>query len=205
MIQGIIGRKLGMTQIFKEDGIAEAITVIDASPCAVIQVKTVDKEGYNAVQLGYGKSKKLSSPQKGHLKDAGEFRYLREFRLEETDGINVGDKVDVSMFQPGDTVDITGISKGRGFAGVVKRHHFAGGPKTHGQSDRHRAPGAIGSGTTPGRVKKGMRMAGRMGNDRVTARNLLVVRADTERNILVVRGAVPGANNGIILIGKSGK
>ena len=205
MIHGIIGRKLGMTQLFKEDGISEAVTVIDASPCAVVQVKTKEKEGYNAVQLGYGKPKRLSSPEKGHLKDAGEFRYLREFRLEDVDGINIGDKVDVSLFQPGDTVDVTGVSKGKGFAGVVKRHHFAGGPKTHGQSDRLRAPGAIGSGTTPGRVKKGMRMAGRMGNERVTARNLVVVKADAERNILVVRGAVPGANNGIILIGKSGK
>ena len=205
MIQGIIGRKLGMTQIFKEDGVAEAVTVIDASPCAVIQVKTIEKEGYNAVQLGYGKPKKLSSPEKGHLKGNGEFKYLREFRLKETSGINVGDNVDVSMFQPGDTVDVTGVSKGKGFAGVVKRHHFAGGPKTHGQSDRHRAPGAIGSGTTPGRVKKGMRMAGRMGNERVTTRNLVVVKADAERHILVLRGAVPGANNGIILIGKSGK
>ncbi len=205
MIDGIIGRKLGMTQLFREDGVAEAVTVIDASPCAVVQVKTVEKEGYNAVQLGYGKAKKLTSPEKGHLKGIGEFSCLREFRMDEIEGINVGDKVDVSMFQPGDTVDVVGISKGKGFAGVVKRHGFAGGPKTHGQSDRWRAPGSIGSGTTPGRVKKGMKMAGRMGNDRVTARNLVVVRADTERNILVVKGAVPGANNGIILIGKSGK
>ncbi len=205
MIQGIIGRKLGMTQLFREDGVAEAVTVIDASPCAVVQVKTVEKEGYNAVQLGYGKAKKLTSPVKGHLKGTGDFNWLREFRMDEIEGINVGDKVDVGIFQPGDTVDVTGISKGRGFAGVVKRHGFSGGPKTHGQSDRWRAPGSIGSGTTPGRVKKGMRMAGRMGNQRVTARNLVVVKADAERNILVVRGAVPGANNGIILIGKSGK
>jgi large subunit ribosomal protein L3 len=205
MIQGIIGRKLGMTQLFREDGISEAVTVIDASPCAVVQVKTIEKEGYNAVQLGYGKAKKLSSPVKGHLKGTGEFGCLREFRMDEIEGINIGDKIDVSLFQPGDLVDVVGVSKGRGFAGVVKRHHFSGGPKTHGQSDRHRAPGAIGSGTTPGRVKKGMRMAGRMGNQRVTARNLMVVKADAERNILVIRGAVPGANNGIILIGKSGK
>jgi large subunit ribosomal protein L3 len=205
MIDGIIGRKLGMTQLFREDGIAEPVTVIDASPCAVVQVKTAGKEGYNAVQLGYGKAKKLSSPVKGHLRGTGEFSCLREFRMDEIEVINIGDKVDVSMFQPGDTVDVIGISKGKGFAGVVKRHGFAGGPKTHGQSDRHRAPGSIGSGTTPGRVKKGMRMAGRMGNQRVTARNLVVVKADAERNILVVRGAVPGANNGIILIGKSGK
>ncbi len=205
MINGIIGRKLGMTQLFREDGVAEAVTVIDASPCAVVQVKTAEKEGYNAVQLGYGKAKKLNSPEKGHLKGIGEFSCLREFRMDEIEGVNVGDKADVSMFQPGDTVDVVGISKGKGFAGVVKRHGFAGGPKTHGQSDRWRAPGSIGSGTTPGRVKKGMKMAGRMGNERVTARNLLVVKADTERNILVVKGAVPGANNGIILIGKSGK
>ncbi|MDD3994478.1 MAG: 50S ribosomal protein L3 [Dehalococcoidales bacterium] len=204
-MDGIIGRKLGMTQLFREDGVAEAVTVIDASPCAVVQVKTVEKEGYNAVQLGYGKAKKLTSPEKGHLKGIGEFGCLREFRMDEIEGINVGDKVDVGMFQPGDTVDVIGISKGKGFAGVVKRHGFGGGPKTHGQSDRWRAPGSIGSGTTPGRVKKGMKMAGRMGNDRVTARNLVVVKADTERNILVVKGAVPGANNGIILIGKSGK
>ena len=205
MINGIIGRKLGMTQLFREDGVAEAVTVIDASPCAVVQVKTAEKEGYNAVQLGYGKAKKLTSPEKGHLKGIGDFSHLREFRMDEIEGVNVGDKVDVSMFQPGDTVDVVGISKGKGFAGVVKRHGFAGGPKTHGQSDRWRAPGSIGSGTTPGRVKKGMKMAGRMGNERVTARNLVVVKADTERNILVVKGAVPGANNGIILIGKSGK
>jgi large subunit ribosomal protein L3 len=205
MIHGIIGRKLGMTQLFREDGMAEAVTVIDASPCAVVQVKTAEKEGYNAVQLGYGKAKKLSCPVKGHLKGTGEFNCLREFRTDEIDGVNVGDKVDVSIFEPGDTVDVIGISKGRGFAGVVKRHGFSGGPKTHGQSDRWRAPGSIGSGTTPGRVKKGMRMAGRMGNQRVTARNLVVVKADVERNLLVVRGAVPGANNGIILIGKSGK
>jgi len=205
MIDGIIGRKLGMTQLFREGGVAEAVTVIDASPCAVVQIKTTAKEGYNAVQLGYGKAKKLTSPAKGHLKGTGEFDCLREFRMDDIEGINVGDKVDVSIFQPGDIVDVTGISKGKGFSGVMKRHGFHGGPKTHGQSDRWRAPGAIGAGTTPGKVRKGMRMAGRMGNQRVTARNLVVVKADAERNILVVRGAVPGANNGIILIGKSGK
>ncbi|MFA5629643.1 MAG: 50S ribosomal protein L3 [Dehalococcoidales bacterium] len=205
MIDGIIGRKLGMTQLFGEDGIAEAVTVIDASPCAVVQLKTVEKEGYNAVQLGYGKAKKLKSPVKGHLKGLGEFSCLREFRVDSVEGISVGDKVDVGMFQPGDTVDVVGISKGKGFAGVVKRYGFGGGIKTHGQSDRWRAPGAIGAGSTPGKVHKGTKMAGRMGNQRVTARNLVVVKADAERNILVVRGSVPGANNGIILIGKSGK
>ena len=139
MIQGIIGRKLGMTQIFGEDGKAEAVTAIEAGPCAVIQVKTVAKEGYNAAQLGFSEAKRLKSPQRGHLKGLGQFKYLRELRVDDAEAIKVGDRVDVSLFKDGDLVDVTGISKGKGFAGVVKRYHFAGGPKTHGQSDRHRA------------------------------------------------------------------
>ena len=205
MIQEVIGRKLGMTQMFRDNGEAEAITVVEAGPCVVIQVKTEAKEGYNAAQLGFGKAKKLKSPQKGHLKELGDFRYLREFRLADTTGVKVGDSVDASLFQAGDRVDVTGVSKGRGFAGVVKRHGFHGGPKTHGQSDRHRAPGAIGSTTSPGRVLKGRRMAGRMGNQRVTVRRLEVLKTDPERNLLLIRGAVPGAKNGLLLIGKSGK
>jgi large subunit ribosomal protein L3 len=205
MIQGVIGRKLGMTQVFRDNGKAEAVTIVEAGPCIVVQVKTEAKEGYNAAQLGFGKAKKLKSPQRGHLKELGEFRYLREFKLTETEEVKVGDKVDVSLFQAGDLVDITGVSKGKGFAGVVKRHGFAGGPKTHGQSDRHRAPGSIGASTSPGRVLKGTRMAGRMGNQRLTVRNLEVLRTDSERNLLLVKGAVPGAKNGLLLIGKSGK
>jgi len=204
MNQSIIGRKLGMTQVFRENGKAEAVTAIEAGPCPVTQVKTAAHEGYNAVQLGFGEVKRLNSPERGHLKKLGQFKYLREFRVDNTEDIEVGQKLDVSLFAPGDLIDITGTSKGKGFAGVVKRHHFAGGPKTHGQSDRHRAPGSIGSGTSPGRVFKGMKMAGHMGNSRVTVRNLEVIEADTARNQLLVRGAVPGAKNGLLLIKKSG-
>ncbi len=205
MINGIIGKKLGMTQVFRDSGKAEAVTAVAAGPCTVIQLKTEDKEGYSAAQLGFGQAKKLKSPQKGHLKEMGEYRYLREFRLEDAGDVKVGDKIDVSLFAAGDLVDITGVSKGKGFAGAVKRHGFHGGPKTHGQSDRHRAVGSIGSGTSPGRVLKGSKMPGRMGNDRVTARHLEVIQVDSERNLLLVRGAVPGANNGLLLIRKSGK
>ena len=205
MIPGIIGKKLGMSQIFEDNGKVEAVTAIEAGPCTVIQVKTGKKEGYDAVQLGFGEAKKLNSPQRGHLKELGQFRYLREFRVNNTEDIQVGDNVDASLFKAGDLIDITGISKSKGFAGVVKRHHFRGGPKTHGQSDRHRAPGSIGATTSPGRVFKGTRMAGHMGNDRVTARHLEVFEADPERNLLLVKGAVPGVKNGFLLIRKSSK
>ncbi len=204
MVQGIIGRKLGMGQVFGDNGEAEAVTAIEAGPCIVTQIKTTAKEGYNAAQLGFGEAKRLNSPQRGHLKGLGQFRYLREFRVVDTEAIKVGDRVDVGLFKEGDLVDITGVSKGKGFAGVVKRHHFAGGPKTHGQSDRHRAPGSIGATTSPGRVLKGMRMAGHMGNSRVTVRHLEVYKADPERNLLLVKGAVPGARNGLLLIEKLG-
>jgi large subunit ribosomal protein L3 len=203
MIQGILGRKLGMTQFFDEKGKCEAATQIEAGPCTVVQIKTDENDGYTAAQLGYGAAKKLNSAQKGQSKDLGEFKYLREFRLDTAEGVKVGDKLDVSLFKPGDKITVTGISKGRGFAGGVKRYHFHGGPKTHGQSDRNRAPGAIGSTTTPGRVYKGTRMAGHMGDDRVTLRNLVVLKADPKLNLLLVKGAVPGAKNGLLLIGKS--
>ena len=205
MIQWIIGRKLGMPQVFKDNGSAETVTVVGAGPCTVVQVKTAAKEGYNAAQLGFGEAKKMKSAQKGHLKEMGNFHYLREFSLADTEEVKVGDRVDVSLFKSGDLVDITGVSKGRGFAGVVKRYNFAGGPKTHGQSDRHRAPGSIGASASPGRVLKGKHMPGRMGNERVTVRNLEVIQTDTERNMLLVKGAVPGAKNGLLLIRKSGK
>jgi len=205
MIQAIIGRKLGMTQVFRENGKAEAVTAVAAGPCAVVQIKTEEKEGYNAAQLGFGEAKKLKSAQKGHLKEAGEYRYLREFRLDDTRDIKAGDSIDVSLFAAGDLVDITGVSKGKGFAGAVKRYGFHGGPKTHGQSDRHRAVGSVGAGSSPGRVLKGKKLPGHMGSERVTARHLEVVQVDSEKNLLLVRGAVPGANNGILLIRKSGK
>lgn len=203
MIQGIIGRKLGMTQVFTEDRTVAQVTAITAGPCLVTQIKRVEKEGYNAIQLGFGEAKRLNSPEKGHLKKLGMFKHLREFTVEDIASVELGQVVDVSIFKPGDLVDITGISKGKGFAGVVKRHHFAGGPKTHGQSDRHRAPGSIGATTTPARVLKGKKMAGHMGSERVTVRCLKVVEADAERNLLLVSGGVPGARNGLVTIRKS--
>jgi len=191
-----------MTQLFREDGAVVPVTAIEVGPCTVVQVKTREKEGYSAVQLGFGEKKRLTSPEKGHLKGLGSFRHLREFRVGEGVGIEVGQKFDVGLFKPGDIVDVTGTSKGKGFAGVVKRHHFSGGPKTHGQSDRHRAPGSIGSATTPGRVYKGKKMAGHMGNARVTVMGQEVVQADPARNLLLVRGAVPGHQNSLVLIQK---
>jgi large subunit ribosomal protein L3 len=205
MTEGIIGKKLGMTQVYREDGRSEAITAIEAGPCTVVQVKTADKEGYNAAQLGFGEVKRPGSSRRGRTRDKEtvKFRYLREFRIDDTGATESGQTVDVSLFKAGDLVNVTGVSKGKGFAGVVKRHHFAGGPKTHGQSDRHRAPGSIGSTTTPGRVFKGMRMAGHMGNRRVTVCNLEVFKTDPARNLLLVKGAVPGMRNGLVLIRKS--
>lgn len=205
MAQGIIGKKLGMSQVFGDNGTLSAVTAIEAGPCTVTRVKTIAKDGYNAVQLGFGDAKRLNSSQRGHLKELGQFKHLREFRLDDIKDIAEGQKIDVSLFKSGDLVDITGISKGKGFAGVVKRHHFAGGPKTQGQSDRHRAPGSIGASASPGRVFKGMRMAGHMGDQRTTVRNIEVFEADPERNILLVNGAVPGAKNGLLLIKKSRK
>ncbi len=202
MIEGIIGKKLGMAQVYSKDGTATSVTAIEAGPCVVIQVKTADKEGYNAAQLGFGEAKKISSPEKGHLKGLGQFRYLREFRVDDAKDLQAGQKVDVSLFKVGDLVNIAGVSKGKGFAGGVKRYHFHGGPKTHGQSDRHRAPGSMGP-DIPNRVLKGHRMAGHMGDARVTAINLVVMEADPARNLLLVRGTVPGGPNGLLLISKS--
>jgi large subunit ribosomal protein L3 len=203
MIQGTIGRKVGMTQLFRDDG-EVVVTAIEAGPCFVTQVKTEVKDGYNAVQLGFGEAKQLNSPEKGHLKEIGQFEHLREFSVDDVGSVKVGQKIDVDMFKPGDLLDVTGISKGKGFAGVVKRYHFAGGPKTHGQSDRHRAPGSIGATTSPGRVLKGTRMAGHMGDRRVTARNLKLLEVDSARHLLLVKGAVPGARKGLLLIKKAG-
>jgi len=203
MVQGLIGRKIGMTQLFRDEG-EVVITAIEAGPCFVSQVKTEAKDGYNAVQLAFGEVKKLSSPQKGHLKEIGQLEHLREFEIDDISSVKVGQKVDADIFKAGDLINVTGISKGKGFAGVVKRHHFAGGPKTHGQSDRHRAPGSIGATTSPGRVFKGLRMAGHMGDRRVTTRNLKVINVDLARHLLLVRGSVPGARNRLLLIKKAG-
>lgn len=203
MITGLIGRKVGMTQVFIEGGTVEPVTAIEAGPCIVTQIKTPDGEGYTAVQLGFIEAKSLNSPERGHLGKLGLFKHLREFRVADTSDIELGHRIDVSLFQPGDSVDVSGTSKGRGFAGGVKRHHFRGGPKTHGQSDRHRAPGSVGAGTDPGRVLKGQKMAGHMGNERVTVKRLKVIGADSDRNLLLVRGAVPGARNSLLEIRKS--
>lgn len=205
MISGILGKKIGMTRVFEEDGTVVPVTAIEAGPCVVTQVKSTEKEGYNAVQLGFGETKRLNRPEKGHLKKLGSFKHLREFRVEDASEIEPGQKITVEIFEPGDTVAIVGTSKGRGFAGVVKRHGFAGGPKTHGQQDRHRAPGSVGGGTDPGKTFKGQRMAGHMGNARVTARGLKVVQSNADRNLLLIKGSVPGARNGLLMITKMPK
>ena len=204
MPTGLLGRKVGMTQIFDEGGRIVPVTVIAAGPCWVTQVKTAESDGYDAIQVGFEEHRKLSSPERGHLSKAGTpmLRHLREWRVTDPSEFEVGQRLDVSIFEAGELVNVVGTSKGKGFQGVVKRHGFSGGPKTHGQSDRHRAPGSIGSGTTPGRVLKGLRMAGRMGGDRVTVKNLQVVRADAERNILLVKGAVPGPREALVVINK---
>lgn len=205
MVIGILGKKIGMTQVFMEDGTVVPVTAIEAGPCVVTQIKSAEKEGYNAVQLGFGETKRLNKPEKGHLKKLGSFKHLREFPLGDASEAELGQKITVEMFEAGENVSVVGTSKGRGFAGVVKRHGFAGGPKTHGQQDRHRAPGSVGGGTSPGKTWKGQRMAGHMGNERVTAKGLKVVQTNVDRNLLMVKGAVPGARNGLLLITKVSK
>ncbi|MBN1119916.1 MAG: 50S ribosomal protein L3 [Anaerolineae bacterium] len=231
MIKGIIGKKIGMTQVFDENGAAVPVTVIQAGPCWVTQVKTPGSDGYSAIQMGYEEiapeitdeversrkvERRLSKPERGHLallessdkhpnrkqlaNPVPPLRILREFRVDRVDGVETGTIVTVDVFSTGDLVDVVGISKGKGFAGTIKRHGFRRQPKTHGQSDRERAPGSIGSTSTPGRVKKGMRMAGRMGGERVTSQNLEVVVVDSERNLLAVKGSVPGAKGGVVTV-----
>jgi large subunit ribosomal protein L3 len=272
MLSGLLGRKVGMTQVFVENGTAIPVTVIEAGPCIITQIKTTARDGYEAVQIGFEQArlKSVTRPELGHLghslpllkaqrkrlqtyqqqqrgkkvkgeeteaieqtetasaeskkdkqiekllkvqqnrqrrpgPELGPFRVLREVALQDgtaSESLELGLKIDASLFVAGESVDIVGTSKGKGFQGGVKRHGFRGGPKTHGQSDRTRAPGSIGSGTTPGRVLKGTRMAGRMGNERVTAKKLEVIQADPERNLLVVKGSVPGANGGLLMIKK---
>jgi large subunit ribosomal protein L3 len=202
-IEGILGRKLGMTQIFQEDGTSVPVTVIEAGPCVVVQVKTDDSDGYAAVQLGFGTRKRISSPLKGHMKGLGQFRHLREFRVDDIGEWEVGKKVGCELFQQGDLVDVSGASKGHGFAGVMKRYGFRGGPRTHGQSDRARAPGSIGAGTDPGRVIKGLKMAGQMGTGQATVKNLRVVQSDPGRNILMVEGSVPGNKDALLRVRRS--
>jgi large subunit ribosomal protein L3 len=205
-IQGIIGKKVGMTQVYAEDGRAIPVTVIEAGPCVVVQRKSKEKDGYSAIQLGLvenRKVKRVTKAMKGHFDKASlpPCRVLREFPVEEGTEVKVGDKVSVALFAPGDSVKVTGVSKGKGFQGVVKRHHFRGGAATHG-SMFHRAPGSIGASAFPSRVLKGMRAAGHMGAERVSVRNLEVVRVDPATNTLVLRGSIPGASGGYVVIRK---
>ncbi len=222
-MKGILGKKVGMTRIFTEEGEAVPVTVIEAGPCWVTQVKTIERDGYSAVQLGFEEVKltRLTRGQLGHLgllktdekhprrrelpNPVPPLRYLREFRVKPEEAPAEGEKITVEVFEVGDRVDVVGTSKGRGFAGVIKRHGFRRQPKTHGQSDRERAPGSIGATTTPGRVWKGTRMAGRMGGRRVTAQNLEVMLVDPERNLLAVRGAVPGPRGGLVMVKRARK
>jgi large subunit ribosomal protein L3 len=206
-MKGLLGKKIGMTRYFDPAGNTVAATLIEAGPCVVVQVKTKEKDGYDAVQLGFQKKKekRVNKPMMGHFKKvkADPYRVLKEFRGEST--VNAGDEVRVDIFKEGDSVNVTGLSKGKGFAGVMRRHHFKGGPKTHGQSDRARAPGSIGQSAYPKRVFRGLRMAGRKGHENVTIRNLKVLKVMTDRNMLLVRGGIPGSRNTIIEIRTNGK
>ncbi len=205
MAEGLLGRKVGMGQIFTEKGEVVPVTVLEAGPCFVTQIKTADKDGYDALQLGFGESKRLTKPARGHLKNLPPLKHLQEVRTSSVGEYKLGQKISAGLFAVGDLVDVSGRSKGKGHAGVVKRYHFRGGPVTHGQSDRLRRPGASGATTTPGRVLRGMRMAGQMGNASATVLNLEVVQVDGERNVLVVKGAVPGANDALLFIRKARK
>jgi large subunit ribosomal protein L3 len=201
MIQAMVGRKVGMTQVFDATGAVSPATVIECGPNVVTQIKTTERDGYEAIQLGFLLNKRLNKPDQGHRKASGfQSRHLREVKADEAEQLQVGQIFRADVFKLGQFVDVTGTSKGRGFQGGIKRHGFRGGPRTHGQSDRLRAPGSIGSSATPGRVFKGMKMAGRMGNDRVTVLNLEVLRVDPDRNILVVKGSVPGHNESIVIV-----
>ena len=201
---GLIGRKVGMTQIFQPDGTMIAVSVVSVEPNTVTRLRTPERDGYTAVALGIEESSKLTKPEMGQLKDLPKVAVIREFRMDakDTETYTVGQKLDVTLFSAGDLIDVVGVSKGKGFAGHIKRHHFKRGPKTHG-SDHHRAPGSIGPGTTPGRVYKGMRMAGHMGDARATVKKLQVVRTDAERNLLLVKGSVPGTPHGLLLVKKA--
>lgn len=205
---GILGRKLGMTRIFQDDGTVCPVTVIEAGPCPVMQIKTQDKEGYNALQLGYENiaERKLNKPLKGHMAKAGKglYRHLKEFPLEAVEGYELGQEITVDIFATGDFVKVTGTSKGKGFQGVMKRHNFRGAGASHGAEKIHRVPGSVGDATYPGRVWRGKRMPGQMGNARVTVSNVEIVDVRPEDNVLLVRGQIPGPTNGLVMIRKNG-
>lgn len=221
-MEGLLGIKIGMTQVFDEQGVVTPVTIIQAGPCYVTQVKTKETDGYDAIQVGFEetKEKRLTKGQKGHLgllkpdkkhpqrkKGHGipSVRYLREFRTKDASDHKVGQRLTVEQFEIGDHVDVVGTTKGRGFAGVVKRYGFGGGIKTHGQSDRHRAPGSIGATSGTAHVFKGKKMPGRMGNERFTSQNLKVVQIDTDQNLIAVKGSVPGTKGGFVIIRNSAK
>jgi large subunit ribosomal protein L3 len=200
---GLIGRKVGMTQVFQDDGTMVAVSVVSIQPNTVTRVRTPERDGYTAVQLGTEVVTKLSKPEAGQLKELPKVRTIREFRVDDAADFTVGQTMTLTdLFAAGDEVDVTGVSKGKGTAGVIKRHNFRRGPKTHG-SDHHRAPGSIGPGTTPGRVYRGLRMAGHMGDETITVKKVRVVRADSQRNLLLVKGTLPGARGGLILVKKA--
>ncbi|MBD3224077.1 MAG: 50S ribosomal protein L3 [Caldithrix sp.] len=204
---GILGKKIGMSQVFDADGVVIPVTVIKAGPCVVTQVKKADSDGYDAVQLGYGqvKEKRVNNPLKGHYKKANVTpqRHLKEFDFSDLENVKPGDEIKVDIFEENTTVKISGLSKGKGFQGVMKRHGFSGAQKTHGQSDRWRAPGSIGHSSDPSRVFKGKKMAGRTGFERITIKNVQIVKVDSENNLLLVKGSVPGARNSLLEIRKS--
>ena len=204
MLQGFLGKKIGMTQLFREDGRVVPVTVIEAGPCVVTQVKTKETDGYEEIQLGYGDVKRLNKNEAGHLKERRLSRKIREVTPHDTSEFTVGLTIVVDIFQAGEKIDVIGKSKGRGFAGTMKRWDFGGGPRTHGQSDRARAPGSIGGGTTPGKVYKGLKMSGHMGNRRITVKGLEIVEIAAERNLLMIKGGIPGATNSLVQIRRKG-
>jgi large subunit ribosomal protein L3 len=202
-IAGLLGRKIGMTTYYHDDGTAESVTAVEVGPCVVTQVKTEARDGYEAVQIGFSVARKLNSPETGHQgRSGGRFSHLQEFSAGNLSEFEVGQELKADIFEVGETIKVIGTSKGRGFSGVVRRWNFKGGPKTHGQSDRHRAPGSIGAGTSPGRVWPGTKMPGHYGIDRVTVKGLKVVATDVDKNVVLVRGSIPGAKNGIVRIEK---
>lgn len=202
---GLLGRKIGMTTIYDDEGYASAVTMVEVGPCIVTQVKTEQRDGYQAVQVGFMRAKKVNMPMRGHFERSnGSYRHVQEFKVSDLGEYEVGQEIRANIFSEGDAIKVTGTSKGKGFQGGVKRHGFAGGPKTHGQSDRHRAPGSVGAGTFPGRVWPGTRMAGHMGDRTVTTRGLKVAGVDASENYILVTGAVPGARNSLVRIEKQG-
>lgn len=205
MIKALLGKKLGMSQHIQADGGVVPVTVLQVGPCTITQVKTRETDGYEAVQVGFQTTKRANQPKRGHLGEVGPFRYLRELPTNALDGLDVGQELKVDLFEAGTTVTIVGTSKGQGFQGTIKRHGFHGGQRTHGQSDRRRAPGSIGMGTTPGRVFKGKKMSGHMGNQKVTVKNLQIIEVDQERNLMFIKGSVPGAPQGLLVIHKTQK